>query len=183
MNKPWAAPVVLLALLLGLPGANIADAGQGEMAGFRLGDRYPVQADTPMEAAADRSWKIRAAGPAPTHEQDAVYLYVTPVTHTIGKIVRQRAAADIDAAAQLAATAKTRLEERYPDWERLRAPIPMGRTGGAMVSRLRKGPYALIVFYRGTAKGAEVAEELEFESASPERKAWRALLRDEATAP
>ena len=174
--------VILLTAALA-PAGSIADANQGELGGYRLGNKYPFNADTKFETAADRSLKIMAQAPVKPGDIPTVYLYATPATHTIGKIVYHRGFADLAAAEALATDYQLRLEALYPGWERLKAPIPMGRTGGAMLSRLRQGPYALIVFYRGTEQGAEMLVELEYESASPARKAWKAQLKTEASAP
>ena len=49
--------------------------------------------------------------------------------------------------------------------DRLRAPLPMGKTGGEMLSRLQLGKHALIVFYRPLEQaGYEVVLELEYAS-------------------
>lgn len=153
------------------------------MGGYRLGETYPLTATTPQKAAADRSIKIRAEQANAPADIDTVYLYASPATYTIGKIVYHQDYASLAEAEQAATRYKAALEADYPDWERLKAPIPMGKAGGAMVSRLRQGPYALIVFYRGTEQGAELAVELEFESASAERKAFKAQLREESVTP
>ena len=182
MNGNWlrtAPPSICLALLSCLPLLCVADANTGEMAGYRLGDAYPLTANTATSSAADRSLKLKAEQGVPPEGMDSVYLYVTPASHTIGKIVLHRDYPDLDAAGRAADVYRERLETQYPGWERLKAPIPMGKAGGEMVSRLRQGPYALIVFYRGTEQGAELVVELEYESASPERKAWKSRLRDE----
>ena len=170
-------------LLLLAAAAAFADANRGEMGGYRLGDRYTVSDTTQWTTAADRSIKIKAGQPDAPADIDTVYLYASPATHTIGKIVYHSDFEDLDTAGAAAAHYKAELEAAYPDWERLKAPVPMGKAGGAMVSRLRRGPYALIVFYRGTNAGAELAVEMEFESASPERKAFRAQLREESAPP
>lgn len=173
---------VLVATALA-PATAIADAGRGELGGYRLGNEYPFNADTKFQTAADGSLKITAQAPVKPSDIQKVYVYATPGTHIIGKILYQRAFPDLAAAEALATDYQLRLEEIYAGWERLKAPIPMGKTGGAMVSRLRQGPYALIVFYRGTEQGAEMLVELEYESASPARKAWKAQLQAEASAP
>lgn len=173
---------LLATSLLLLAGLVLADANEGEMGGYRLGDSYPLNESSSYEAAADRSWKIQAQEAVVPADMDAAYVYATPATQTIGKIIFRKnfgSAAEAEAAAM---EQKRRLEAAYPDWEILKAPIPMGRQGGAMVSRQRQGPYALIVFYKSTNEGAELVVELEFESSSPERKAWRAQLKAEATA-
>jgi len=172
---------VLVATALA-PATAIADAGRGELGGYRLGNKYPFNADTKFQTAADGSLKITAQAPVKPDDIQEVYVYATPATHTIGKIVYHRDFADLAAAEALATDYQVRLEAIYSGWERLTAPIPMGKAGGAMLSRLRQGPYALIVFYRGTAKGAEMLVELEYESASPARKAWKAKLKAEASA-
>lgn len=174
--------IVLLTAALA-PASSIADASRGELGGYRLGNEYPFNADTKFQTAADGSLKITSQAPVKPSDIQKVYVYATPGTHIIGKILYQRAFPDLAAAEALATDYQLRLEEIYSGWERLKAPIPMGKTGGAMLSRLRQGPYALIVFYRGTEQGAEMLVELEYESASPERKAWKAQLKAEAGAP
>lgn len=178
--------VIALCWLVTVAGVALADAptdaNNGAMGGYRLGEAYPLTASTPKQTASDRSLKIKAEQAKAPADIDTVYLYATPATYTIGKIVYHQDYADLAAAEQAAARYKAQLEAEYPDWERLKAPIPMGKAGGAMVSRLRNGPYALIVFYRGTDEGAELAVELEFESASAERKAFKAQLREESAA-
>jgi hypothetical protein len=166
-------------LLAGLlaPALLSADAGTGELGGYRLGDRYPLNADTRWQPAADGSVKITAQAPDKPPDIDAVYLYATPGEYRIGKIVLYRRLADLAAAQALAADYQQRLEARYGGWERMSAPIPMPRTGGEMLSRLKQGPYALIVYYRGAAPGAEMAVELEYDSGAPQRKAWKGQLR------
>lgn len=179
---PYTARLVIWLLLLCLPGICAADANQGEMAGYRLGDAYPLTSHTSSSAAADRSLKVKAEQAVAPDDVDTVYLYITPRSHTIGKIVLHKDYARLEEAAQAANQFKAQLEAEYADWERLKAPIPMGKAGGAMLSRLRQGPYALIVFYKGTEQGAELAVELEYESASAERKAWKSRLREESDA-
>ena len=174
--------VALLAAALA-PATVIADAGRGELGGYRLGNEYPLNADTKFQTAADGSLKITSQAPVKPDDIQQVYVYATPATHTIGKIVYHRHFTDLAAAEALATDYQVRLEAIYSGWERLKAPIPMGKAGGAMLSRLRQGPYALIVFYRGTQDGAELAVELEYESASPARKAWKAQLKAETSAP
>ena len=175
--------LIFATLLLLAAATAFADANRGEMGGYRLGDSYTVSDTTQWTTAADRSLKIKGEQPDAPADIDTVYLYASPSTHTIGKIVYHSDFEDLDKAGEAAARYKAELEAAYPDWERLKAPVPMGKAGGAMISRLRQGPYALIVFYRGTDAGAELAVELEFESASPERKAFRAQLREESAPP
>ncbi|UCG73739.1 MAG: hypothetical protein JSV45_05030 [Chromatiales bacterium] len=174
--------VFFIVILLGSTIAQ-ADANRGELGGFRLGDAYALDDDSAWTTAADRSLKIAATAATKPADIDMVYLYATPASHTIGKIVYHSDFDSLGEAEQAAEKYRAQLESDYPDWERLRAPIPMGKAGGAMVSRLRNGPHALIVFYRGTADGAELAVELEYESASPERKAWKQQLKQELGAP
>ena len=170
-----------------LDGEDRRDLGPGHADGLEQRHLTPA----PHRARADRAREDRHAGEhAEAPEQanapadiDTVYLYATPATYTIGKIVYHQDYADLATAEQAAARYKAKLEAEYPGWERLKAPIPMGKAGGAMVSRLRNGPYALIVFYHGTKEGAELAVELEFESASAERKAFKARLREESATP
>ena len=173
---------LLATSLLLLAGLVLADANEGEMGGYRLGDIYPLNDASRYEAVADRSWKIKAQQAVVPADMDSAYVYATPATQTIGKIIFRKDFASAAEAEAAAMVQKQRLEAAYPDWEVLKAPIPMGRQGGAMVSRQRQGAYALIVFYKSTDDGAELVVELEFESSSPERKAWRAQLKAEATA-
>jgi hypothetical protein len=183
-SKTWRRGIPI-GLLIGLlaPALVSADAGHGELGGYRLGDRYPLNADTQRQTEPDGSLRIIAQAPAKPADIDTVYLYLTPGDYTIGKIVLHRSFADLAAAEALATDYQDRLEALYAGWEQLPAPVPMPKTGGAMLSHLRQGPYALIVFYRGTEPGAEMAVELEYESASPERQAWKAQLRPATTAP
>lgn len=133
------------------------------------------------KAQADGSRRIAAAG-APD-DFDAVYLYASPKSGEVGKIALSRRLADLDSAKSVAAQVVADVEARYPDWERLRAPLPMGRSGGEMLSRLQRGKHALIVFYRPLEQaGYEVVLELEYASKAPQRKAWRQLLGAERDA-
>ena len=106
-----------------------------------------------------------------------MYLYISPRTGIIGKILQQQTHPDMASAKSAAERATTRVEAAYPDWQRQKAPVPFGKQGGAMLSRLLKPPFALIVFYRETGDGFVSIVELEYESKSPERKAWRASLK------
>lgn len=164
-----------------LPALCLGDASQGELGGYRLGDAYLLGPSTEWSHAADHSLKITARTAGDPAGESSVYVYATPVSHTIGKIVLQTRFADLAAAQAAAQADRERLAAAYPDWKQaVTVPLPMGRRGGELVSRQLQEPYALIVFYRGTDAGAELVIELEFESASPAREAWRQRLRREA---
>ncbi len=154
-----------------------ADAGRGELAGHRLGERVALDLVAGSKPQPDGSLKISVAGAG--DEFDAVYLYTTPVSGAVGKIALSRSLATIEAARALAMEIKGRAEADYPAWERLRAPVSMGKTGGEMLSRLQQAPYALIVFYRPSADSFEVVLELEYSGKAKQRKAWRALAGQE----
>lgn len=168
--------------LLCVPLVADADIGAGELAGFRLGDQFDLVATTPTKAIGDRSVRIAASSSQLPSDADALYLYTTPGSHIIGKIVIQRLAADEAEAERIANELKFRWEAANPDWERLESPVPFGRRGGAMVGRLRQGIYALFIFYRPIDEGYAVAVELEFDSRSAERKAWRRQIKAESAA-
>ena len=172
-----AVLALLLAGCLSAPPA-LADAGQGELAGHRLGERVAldlVQAPKPLP---DGSLRVAAAGAAEPF--DSVYLYASPRSGQVGKIALTRRADSLEEAREIASAVKTRVEADYPDWDRLRAPMRMGKTGGQMISRLQQGRHALIVFYRPMDEaGFEVVLELEYASKAPQRKAWRALVAEE----
>jgi hypothetical protein len=174
----------MLALLLGglLPVPALADAGTGELAGYRLGDTYPVDASTVSKPARDGTLRITAQSAQPPADADAVFLYATAESRTIGKILVTRWFKDLAAAEAAAARQKMLLEAAYPDWERLQAPLPMPRGAGAMVSRLQRTPYGLVVFYQQDGDRVEVVVELEYAPTSAERKAWRQLTAAERPA-
>ena len=161
-----------------------ADANRGELAGHRLGERVALDLVADSKSLPDGSLRIAVAGAQ--DKFDAVYLYATPVSGAVGKIALSRTVATLEAAQALATEIKGVTEADYPDWERLRAPVSMGKTGGEMLSRLQQPPYALIVFYRPSQDSFEVVLELEYSGKAKQRKAWRALAgqeRDSLAAP
>ena len=160
----------------------LADASLGELAGYLLGDRYPVSGGLPAEPQPDGSLRIAAPDPFLPDGFDRVDLYVSPASRLIGKIIVSRRCDDLVTAGQLAEAQKRSLEQQYPEWEVLKAPIPFGKDGGAMVSRLRQLPYALIVFYRADADEARLSVELEYDATSAQRQAWKARLGEEKAA-
>jgi hypothetical protein len=158
-----------------------ADASRGELAGHRLGERVALDLVADSKAQADGSLRVAAAGADGRFE--SVYLYVSPLSGEAGKIAMSRRVAELEEAKAVAGSVVADVESRYPDWERLRAPLPMGRTGGEMLSRLQLGKHALIVFYRPLEQaGYEVVLELEYASKAPQRKAWRKLVGAERDA-
>ena len=172
-------PAGLLACVLAH--SALADASRGELAGHRLGERVALDLVEASKAQADGSLRVPAAGADDRFE--SVYLYVAPVSGEVGKIALSRRVAELEDAKAVAASIVADVESLYPDWERLRAPLPMGRTGGEMLSRLQLGKQALIVFYRPLAQaGYEVVLELEYASKAPQRKAWRKLVGEERDA-
>lgn len=180
---PDALGKLLLLVVCLTPAPILADASQGEMGGYSLGERYRFNADTMFQQAADGSLKVTAQAPSKPNDIQTVYLYTAPASHVIGKIVYHSEFATLDEARGLATSYQQILEDLYPGWEHMPAPVPMGKGGGEMLSRLHQGPYALIVFYRSTEPGAEMGVELEYESSSPMRKAWKAELQQETRAP
>jgi hypothetical protein len=167
--------VLLIGVACLAAGPLLADASRGELAGHRLGERVALDVVPASKAQADGSLRIAAAGA--DDRFDSVYLYASPVSGEVGKIALSRRLATLEDAKSVAGTIVANVEARYPDWERLRAPLPMGKTGGEMLSRLQLGKHALIVFYRPLEQaGYEVMLELEYSSKAPQRKAWRQLV-------
>jgi hypothetical protein len=152
------------------------------MGGYQLGQQYAMDAATQWQAENDKSVKIATQQGIKPDGVDKVYVYASPGSHTIGKIIYQNAYPDLDAAAAAAEAYRDQLQAEYPDWDRLKAPIPMGKAGGAIVSRMQSGAYALIVYYKAVDDAAQLVVELEYGGSSAEKKAWRKQLREEATA-
>ncbi len=171
----------LIALLLCFPMLAQASIESGTLAGFRLGDQFSLSGATLTKIMGDRSVRIIAASPELPADADLLHVYATPGSYTIGKIIIQRWEDNAAGAERLAGKLKARWESKYPEWESLQAPVPFGKSGGAMVARLVKGPYALVIFYRPVEERYAVSVELEFESRSPERKAWKQQIAAEAT--
>jgi len=172
---------VLLLCFFWLPLLSLADANQGEMGGYQLGQRYAMDAATQWQAENDKSVKIATQQAIKPDGVDKVYVYASPGSHTIGKIIYQNEYPDLDSAAAAAEGYRGQLQAEYPDWDRLKAPIPMGKAGGAIVSRMQSGAYALIVYYKAVDDAAQLVVELEYGASSPQKKAWRQQLREEAT--
>jgi len=171
----------LLSLVLLAFGTAHADAGRGELAGHRLGERVALDLVSAPKIQADGSLRISAAGAG--NEFDAVYLYTSPGSGEVGKIALSRRLAEPLQAKRVADEIASDIEARYAQWERLKAPLPLGRSGGEMLSRLQQGKYALIVYYRPLEQaGYEVVLELEYASRAPQRKAWRDLVAAEREA-
>jgi len=175
----WSPILIVVASLVAVPAC--ADASRGELAGHRLGERVALDLVSASETQADGSLRIAAAGAGDAF--DSVYLYASPVSGEVGKIALSRRLAGLQNAKSVAADVAANIQGRYPHWERLRAPLPMGRAGGEMLSRLTLGKYALIVFYRPLEQaGYEVVLELEYASKASQRKTWRKLVGDERDA-
>ncbi len=169
-----------LAVLLLIGAGGCVTSSSFGLGGYALSEGYPVRQDSVTKTMPDGSLRVRAQTVQPVYGADAVYLYLSPLSHRIGKIVLNRSVANLELAKSAAQVFKQQVEADYPDWERQRAPIPMGRTGGEMISRLSQEPHAFIVFYRPVEKGAEAVLELEYSARAPQRKAWRQRVKAEA---
>lgn len=171
----WARAGLVL-VMLAMPVWADEPAG-GEFAGFRLGAAY-AETGADFEPVPDGSLRVSldAAG------AERRLLYLSPASRIIGKIVRRREFVTAGEAKAWAETESARWLTALPAWQRLRAPVPFGRDGGAMVARLQHEELSLIVFYRVEAAGAHGSVELEYAAGSPERRAWRQRLVDERAA-
>ena len=179
--RRWSYALVFAGLSCLVVSAVLADASRGELAGHRLGERIALDLVGTSKAQSDGSLRIPAAGADGRFE--SLYLYASPLSGEVGKIALSRRVAELEDARSIAGSVVAEVESLYPDWERLRAPLPMGKTGGEMLSRLQLGKHALIVFYRPLEQaGYEVVLELEYASKAPQRKSWRKLVGAERDA-
>ncbi len=171
-----------LVLIVAIANAGCANSIGFGLADYALGETYAVSNAAALKSMPDGSLRVRVEGQPTEYGEDAAYLYVSPLSGQIGKIVLSRSMDDLAAAKSAAAAFKQQLEADYPHWERQAVPVRMGRGGGEMISRLSQDPYAFIVFYQPSESGAQALLELEYDARAPQRKAWRQLVRDEHAA-
>ena len=104
------------AFLLVLVSSQVwADANDGDLFGFRLGDRY-TEKDTKSQDDG-RVVLVATKNPVKPDAIDTVYVLVTPISRSIGKIVGESWFESGEDAIVAYERYRTILRQKYPDWE------------------------------------------------------------------
>ena len=106
---------LLLCCLLALPTVALADAGQGEFMGYRLGERHPARPSN-VEVTTTGKLLIPAENPIKPADIVEVNLIATPESRTIGYIVATSWYATESEAREVARRYVDLLRAKYPDW-------------------------------------------------------------------
>jgi hypothetical protein len=106
---------VLLSCLFALPTVVVADAGEGEFMGYRLGTRY---AAPPRNAEVTTTGTLLIAAENPIKPSDIAQVSViaTPESRTIGTIIATSWYATEGEAREAARRYVELLRAKYPDW-------------------------------------------------------------------
>jgi len=170
---------LLLAILIMTPVAVLADAGQGEFMGYKLGDSYTVSDTTVMRSSASGNLIISAEAAVKPADIAEVSLLTTSESYAIGYI---------DAAQWFETEAQARefgrkyyqiLRAKYFDWvlgqERMNSDLQITELG------FTKSPYSLQMRLEEDEHDGEpkwrLSMRLSWTNDSKEARAWRNMAR------
>lgn len=95
----------------------LSDATTGELFGYRIGDRYPVNDRTQRTYFwLGNTFTILAEKPVSSGEVGAIKIVTTPKSYTIGNIHSEREFESIEDANAFAARYASVLRAKYPNW-------------------------------------------------------------------
>ena len=125
---------------------SLADANNGDLFGYELGDRYPTQQSDSQGGG--KLLLIEARDPIKPRSIDKVYVLLTPVTYSIGRIAGETWYASGENAIVEYERYRVILRQKYGDWE------SEERTEQKLhMSRFSKGDHELIVQVSGPHSG------------------------------
>ena len=138
--------VMFAATMLFSSAAALADANDGDLFGFALGDSYKETNDKPQDDA--RLVLIEAQNAVKPTGIDTVYVLVTPVSRTIGKIAGETWFGSGEDAIVAYERFRSILRKKYADWE-----TEERSEQHYQGARFQSGNYALSVQASGPHRG------------------------------
>ncbi len=151
-----------------------ADANDGELFGYRLGDRYIVSADTSaffIGLAGHDALRVVADQAVTPDDFSEVQILCTVGSCRIGAISGIIKPASQQAAIETADRYLRLLRKLYSDW-------PVSKDPNGQIVTMRKSPYVIQVMR--FQMPLEVRVNLKFDRDAAENKAWTAVLERES---
>jgi hypothetical protein len=171
---------LLLCCLLAVPAVAVADAGQGQFMGYRLGTSYPATASN-VEVMTTGNLLIAAEDPTKPADIAEVSLIATPVSRTIGGIIAASWYPTEAEARQVARRYVELLGAKYADWALGREV--MDASSRVVEVNFDKAPHNLQVrLVRDEHDGRDMwrfSMSLGWNAASNEWRAWQDMAATE----
>ena len=142
-------PALFAAIMLFSPAAAMADANDGDLFGYALGDTYTETDDKPQDNA--RLVLIAAQNPVKPTGIETVYVLVTPISRTIGKVAGETWFASGEDAILAYERFRSILRNKYSNWE-----TEERSEQHLQAARFQSGNYALSVQASGPHRGSLV---------------------------
>jgi len=167
-----------------LPGSAAADANDGEFMGYRLGDRYPLTAETRSGPSLSGNLVLIAQAPVKPADIGEVRLTTTVETYTIGFIEASQTFATENKARAFAKKYYELLHAKYPDWQIENGTIQIDdATLMPTALNMDKWPYTIRMKLTNMESPSDrpfrLSMTLRYLFDSPERKQWNALAHAE----
>ncbi len=147
MRKARAA--MFAAIMLFSSAAAMADANDGDLFGYALGDTYTETDEKPKDDA--RLVLIAAQNPVKPTGIETVYVLVTPISRTIGKVAGETWFASGEDAILAYERYRSILRKKYINWE-----TEYRREQHLQAGQFQSGIYTLSVHASGPHRGSLV---------------------------